>query len=48
MKVKEWVNGGRVSRLKINKCKNSEVGHVLAYLKNSKEDSLVRVVGEGE
>lgn len=33
----------------MNKCKSPRVGHVLAYLKNSKEDNLVRVVkGEEE
>lgn len=29
MKVKGWMNGGRVSRSKMNKCKSSRVGHGL-------------------
>lgn len=41
MKIKGWVNGARVSRSKMNKCKNS--GEDMAYLKRGKEDSLVRV-----
>lgn len=43
MEVKECINGGRVSGSKMNKRKSSGAGHGLAYLKNSKEDSLVTV-----
>ena len=43
VKLEGWINGGRISRSKMSKCKSSGVGHVWAYLKSSKEDSLIRV-----